>query len=453
MQIKKYNIISLKSLLTAVSILFSTYISASDSIELSVDKRSYVSGEIISLKFNSASKLSNDAWLGLFNSDVPHEARTKFIDYQYIYKNIAKKLGHYEFKVPKNEGNYEFRVISSEMGNVLKILPITVEKISAESISLSITTKTIKPAQAFDVKITSKLPMNDSAWIGIFKSGSDRENQRGFTSYNYIRENKSDILTMLAPDQVGDYELRVYAAEYGALITHLDFHLGKLELTGVEFSLNKTKYAPDEEIIVKYTGHKNLTDRSWLGLFEAGTEKQNNNDFIDYQYLKPKIGGQLVFKAPSIKGLYQLRLFYNDVGPELLSPKLFSVTSSIDEAYLKKSISEKGRVSLYGIYFDTGVSKIKPTSFPLIKQIAELLKSNPKLMISIEGHTDSQGDHNYNQTLSEKRAAAVRQRLISDHQISEKQLQSKGHGESIPASSNDNASDRAKNRRVELVRL
>jgi len=453
MQTNSYNLVIFNSLLITISILFSTYLYATPSIELSTDKPSYVSGEIVIVSFNSNQKLEKDAWIGFFKADVPNEATTKFIDYQYIYKNITKKIGQYEFKVPENEGNYEIRVISSERGKVLKVLPINVEKINADSISLSIITKTIKPAQALDVKITSKFKMNTSAWIGIFKSGSDKENARGYTTYNYIRGKKSDILRMLAPDQVGDYELRVYAADPGALITQLDFHVGKLDLAGLKFSLNKKEYEPEEEIIVKYIGHQNLTDRAWLGLFEVGTEKHHFNKHINYQYLKPKTGGQLIFKAPAIKGQYHFRLFYKDLGPELLSPESFSVTSSIDEAYLKKSLAEKGRVSLYGIYFDTDKSKIKAASFPLIDQIAGLLKSDPELQILIEGHTDSQGDSGYNQNLSEKRAAAVRQRLVSTHQIPEKQLQSKGYGESKPASSNDNASGRAKNRRVELVRL
>ena len=146
-------------------------------------------------------------------------------------------------------------------------------------------------------------------------------------------------------------------------------------------------------------------------------------------------------------------MFYADQGPQLLSPVNFIVTSSLDKQYLKNTIDSEGKITLYGIYFDTNKSIVKQASYPLIEQIAEMLRSDPGLKIRIEGHTDAQGDKAYNQNLSEKRAAAVLSILTKKYQISDSQLESKGYGESKPVGNNSTSLGRSKNRRVELVKI
>ncbi|VAW61695.1 hypothetical protein MNBD_GAMMA09-3873 [hydrothermal vent metagenome] len=449
----QYSVNTIKCLFIVMGIFLNNPVFSASGIQLSTDKSSYVSGETVGVSFSSSNKLDKSAWIGLYKSSIPNESTGTFIEFQYLYKNTTNKTGTYQLKVPADSGNYEIRVISSERGKVLTTVPIKVKKINPTDISLSIITQKIKPGQPLDIKINSKFKMNKQAWVGIFSTDISTETATGFTSYNYITDKKGDTLRMIAPGKTGDYELRVYAAEYGALIKQQGFRVGELNLTGIKFSLNKKKYDPEENVIIKYTGHADLTDHAWLGLYETGIKNSDTRKYIDYQYLKPKTGGELIFKAPSNKGQYQIRLFYNDYGPELLSPATFTVTSSINEAYLKKNITEKGRVTLYGIYFDTDKSNIKPASLPLIKIIADLLKSNPGLKIRIEGHTDSQGDSAYNQALSDKRAKAVSAWLISNHGIPKSQLASKGYGESRPADDNNSAAGRAKNRRVELVKF
>jgi outer membrane protein OmpA-like peptidoglycan-associated protein len=71
-----------------------------------------------------------------------------------------------------------------------------------------------------------------------------------------------------------------------------------------------------------------------------------------------------------------------------------------------EAINKDGLIALY-INFETGKSSIKPESEPIILQIAEMLKQNPNLNVSIEGHTDNVGNETSNQTLSESRAKSV----------------------------------------------
>ena len=119
---------------------------------------------------------------------------------------------------------------------------------------------------------------------------------------------------------------------------------------------------------------------------------------------------------------------------------------------LYDALSEKGRVATQGIYFDTGSDGIRQESAPTLKEIGTMLKEHADLKLTIEGHTDNVGKAESNQTLSEKRAAAVRQYLIDTYQIDAARLEAKGLGQTKPVGANDTAEGRQQNRRVELVK-
>jgi outer membrane protein OmpA-like peptidoglycan-associated protein len=119
---------------------------------------------------------------------------------------------------------------------------------------------------------------------------------------------------------------------------------------------------------------------------------------------------------------------------------------------LYDALAEKGRVATQGIYFDTGSDGIRQESAPTLKEIGTMLKEHADLKLTIEGHTDNVGSAASNQTLSEKRAAAVRQYLIDNHQVDGTRLEAKGLGQTKPVGSNDTAEGRQQNRRVELVK-
>jgi outer membrane protein OmpA-like peptidoglycan-associated protein len=110
-----------------------------------------------------------------------------------------------------------------------------------------------------------------------------------------------------------------------------------------------------------------------------------------------------------------------------------------------------GRVATQGILFDTGSDVIKPHSTPTLEEITSMLKDHADLKLVIEGHTDNVGDAAANQSLSEKRAAAVKTYLVGKG-IDASRLESKGLGATKPKVSNDTPEGRQTNRRVELVK-
>jgi outer membrane protein OmpA-like peptidoglycan-associated protein len=116
-------------------------------------------------------------------------------------------------------------------------------------------------------------------------------------------------------------------------------------------------------------------------------------------------------------------------------------------------LAKEGRVATQGILFGTNSDRIRPESAPTLEEIGTMLKDHSELRLAIEGHTDSDEEDSYNQTLSEKRAAAVKAFLIETYGIQDSRLQTAGFGESNPAADNATPEGKQQNRRVELVRL
>ncbi|HSG81898.1 MAG TPA: OmpA family protein [Gemmatimonadota bacterium] len=116
-------------------------------------------------------------------------------------------------------------------------------------------------------------------------------------------------------------------------------------------------------------------------------------------------------------------------------------------------LEAEGRVTTRGILFGINSDRIRPESTPVLKEIGEMLEDHPELRISINGHTDSDGDDAYNQELSERRAAAVKDFLVESYGIDAGRLETAGLGESQPVADNSTPEGKQQNRRVELVKI
>ncbi|MCH7226192.1 OmpA family protein [Haloferula sp. A504] len=104
---------------------------------------------------------------------------------------------------------------------------------------------------------------------------------------------------------------------------------------------------------------------------------------------------------------------------------------------------------LYGIRFDVDSDVLRPDATPALEQILEALETTPYLAIVIEGHTDSDGGDDHNLDLSQRRAQAV-VNWLTEKGIAGERLTPKGKGEAEPIASNDSATGKAMNRRVEV---
>ncbi|MDR7270865.1 outer membrane protein OmpA-like peptidoglycan-associated protein [Pelomonas saccharophila] len=125
---------------------------------------------------------------------------------------------------------------------------------------------------------------------------------------------------------------------------------------------------------------------------------------------------------------------------------------TVDPNALQAGLVAEGRVTLTGLFFDTGKTELKPESKAQLEAMAELLKNQPTLKAWIVGHTDNVGGFDANQTLSMERARAVVLALTAaPYKVDPKRLSAKGLASLAPVAGNGDEAGRARNRRVELV--
>lgn len=120
---------------------------------------------------------------------------------------------------------------------------------------------------------------------------------------------------------------------------------------------------------------------------------------------------------------------------------------------MRSKLITEGKLVTNGILFDVASDKIKPQSTGTLQEIAKVLKENPTVKVKIVGHTDSDGDDIKNLDLSKRRAASVRKALSTEFGIDVARLETDGKGESQPVAENTTQEGKAKNRRVEFIKL
>ena len=107
-------------------------------------------------------------------------------------------------------------------------------------------------------------------------------------------------------------------------------------------------------------------------------------------------------------------------------------------------------VNMSDVLFDTAKFSLRPEAREKLAKVAGIVSGHPGLRLAVEGHTDSVGRDDYNQELSERRGGSVREYLIGQG-MAQGSVSSRGFGRTQPLASNDTASGRQQNRRVELV--
>ncbi len=130
-----------------------------------------------------------------------------------------------------------------------------------------------------------------------------------------------------------------------------------------------------------------------------------------------------------------------------------------DYAYFKEKIidlelvkiEEGKKLELPPVYFEQSTATVKSNSFVVLDELADFMRQHYNVRIRIEGHTDNQGDPDALLKLSEDRAKAIKNYLVGTKRINPIRITTLGFGASKPFSDNDSETDRAKNRRVEVI--
>ncbi|WP_164108890.1 MULTISPECIES: OmpA family protein [Sphingobacterium] len=153
------------------------------------------------------------------------------------------------------------------------------------------------------------------------------------------------------------------------------------------------------------------------------------------------------------KGNIYIQYLSNNAGASLnvLQEEAFQQTiTKVTADEIAKDLNEKGKSILY-INFDIDKADLTTDGKEVTDQIAAALKKDAALKITVEGHTDNTGDATHNKKLSQTRAESVVKTLVADG-IDKSRLLAKGFGAERPLVANDSEENKAKNRRVELIK-
>ncbi|MFC2136021.1 OmpA family protein [Bacteroidota bacterium] len=123
---------------------------------------------------------------------------------------------------------------------------------------------------------------------------------------------------------------------------------------------------------------------------------------------------------------------------------------SISEAEVLKD-GENVVIRLTSLNFDAGKAVINPQYFSLLSKVQKTILLFPECTVSVEGHTDSQGNEDANLTLSQERADAVRQYLLANLELNSNRILAIGYGEKKPVANNETEEGRRENRRIDIV--
>ena len=211
-------------------------------------------------------------------------------------------------------------------------------------------------------------------------------------------------------------------------------------------------------------------DATWEGRttridysIKSGTKASSMTQIArNYEAALKKIGAKILFSDPRNVGakltkgggttFVKVEAFNEGDVYKLVIVEVKAMEQEVvaDAAALQAGIGAEGKVAVYGIYFDTDKSVVKPESNPTLEQIVKLLKQDPKLKLFVVGHTDGVGAPDANLKLSNDRAASVVKALVS-RGVEGARLAPAGAGPYCPVATNRTEEGRKKNRRVELV--
>jgi len=183
-------------------------------------------------------------------------------------------------------------------------------------------------------------------------------------------------------------------------------------------------------------------------------EKYHFAIWVQKQRVRIYANESKVLDAPkALQAGYKYNVFRTELFSEDYSPLIsnFRIAAGIPD--LRNKLITEGKLVSYGIYFDVNKDMVKPESFATLKEIAQVLSENPTLRIKVIGHTDADGDNAANLDLSKRRAASVKDYLVKNFNADAARIETDGKGETEPVADNNTSVNKAKNRRVEFIKL
>jgi OmpA-OmpF porin, OOP family len=272
----------------------------------------------------------------------------------------------------------------------------------------------------FDLKCNPNL--NDySSYLKVWMlSGGQTKDQ--FSGWFLTDEHRSGVAFSIQPTNVYDHtgKGRIYTYENGSTVINGDGNeirfFNNLDKNSAKVSIWRQK-----QRIRVYMDAEKIFDLPRA--FEAG----KNYNF-------------LMFELPS--DMKNQDAYY-----------ISNITLAVGAPDTWNKLITEGKFSTTGILFDVNSAQIKPESYGTLKDIADVLKENTSIHVTIIGYTDSDGNADYNMKLSKQRADAVKATLSSEFGIDASRMTTDGKGATQPVADNKTPEGKAQNRRVEFIKI
>jgi outer membrane protein OmpA-like peptidoglycan-associated protein len=267
----------------------------------------------------------------------------------------------------------------------------------------------------------------------------------GVNNANYFSPLCLNVATLKKPEDFPDYAYLVSLRPEQAV--HLEFMPATKISQGVSKLITGKSGTPSINNSVNYqVWDVNENKFAHISLWRQNTR------------LRVYLNGEKIWDSPRAFETSQKYnaitfAFYGAYDKEKDYYLLNNVRLAVGAPDTRNKLLTEGKFVTSGINFDVNSDRIRPDSYGVLKEIANVLKENEAIKIKIIGHTDSDGDDAKNMDLSKKRAESVRNALINDFQINASNLQTDGKGESSPVSKNDTPEGKAQNRRVEFIKM
>ena len=250
------------------------------------------------------------------------------------------------------------------------------------------------------------------------------------------------------PDAKGCAESKIVSRMPGSFILRCDHK----DFSAAEMPRTKNERGHQVEGEFESTVYRCPTGKSPLEL-GRNTEAALKNAGFNILYTDVYSGGARFYMTAQ-KGSQWVKLYVVSDSYELTAVKqkeMDQVMTANADGWAQQ-INQSGRVSVYGINFDTGKSTIRPDSETALNEVVRLLQANRSWAMVVAGHTDNVGTLATNLTLSRERAQSVIA-WLSGHGVEGARLVPAGFGDTRPVADNKDDEGRQKNRRVDLIKL
>jgi outer membrane protein OmpA-like peptidoglycan-associated protein len=297
------------------------------------------------------------------------------------------------------------------------------------------------PVVAFDIE---KIPVSEKP-LGEFPFFTPPEGHKYVAGYGESKVKESSTK---------EFDRYYFATSQGTLHP-VEGKTFRVEL----FDEKLGKWEIPEALRVERNYENAITAAGGVKVFDGKTDIKRTYETLDYSTDRQRYGPEYegakrqtyVIRRPDVEVWIEVSCSNYCSFVVAQKGEMKQTVGLIPASEMKAALDKEGHVALY-INFDVDKATIRPDSEPIVAEIVKLLETNPDLKIRIEGHTDNTGADNHNQTLSENRAASVYGALLTKG-IAQSRLQSAGFGASKPIADNASEAGKAKNRRVEIVKL